>query len=128
MRSRLLSVVCMFCVSLFIGYHLLPTEKLQATPLIVPSTVEVPFPYFNKVEEPSTEEINIQVDLTTKEVSVNGNTDAIINVTTTNEPKPVVRWKTKVVETKVSDGYPYVKSIGHLPDSIKPAFTTYGKQ
>ena len=60
-----------------------------------------------------------EVDLSTLEVSVKGTTDAIVNVKTIGEPKPVIKWRTKIIEKEVASGYPYIKSVGIMPDSIK---------
>lgn len=137
MSIRILSVVSMFIASVFVGYNLLPTEKVQAQTLVIPSPVEIPHLVNiqpNK-KELSTQEIDVQIDLSTKEVSVKGTVDAKVNVTTIGEPKPIVKWKTKVKEVVVKDksGYPYVKSIGQMPDSVKPSpvlnvMNKYGKQ
>lgn len=122
MTVRIVSVVSMFIASIFVGYNLLPTEKVQAQPLVV-SPIEIP--YFNKIqskETMSTPEIDVQVDLSTNEVSVKGTVDAKVNVTTVGEPKPIVKWKTRVKKEVHRDtiGYPYVKSVGHMPTDSKP--------
>ena len=122
MTVRIVSVVSMFIASVFVGYNLLPTEKVQAQPLVV-SPIEMP--YFNKIqpkETMSTPEIDVQVDLSTNEVSVKGTVDAKVNVTTVGEPKPIVKWKTRVKKEVHRDtiGYPYVKSIGRMPTDSKP--------
>ena len=41
-----------------------------------------------------------------------------MNVTTTGELKPVVKWRTKVKE--VNTGFPKVSSIANLPEDVKP--------
>lgn len=122
MTVRIVSVVSMFIASVFVGYNLLPTEKVQAQPLVV-SPIEMP--YFNKIqpkETMSTPEIDVQVDLSTNKVSVKGTVDAKVNVTTVGEPKPIVKWKTRVKKEVHRDtiGYPYVKSVGHMPTDSKP--------
>lgn len=124
MSIRILSVVSMFIASIFIGYNLLPTEQVQAQTLVIPSPVEMPH-MMNiqpKKEELSTPEIDVQIDLSTKEVSVKGTVDAKVNVTTIGEPKPIVKWKTRVKKEVHKDtiGYPYVKSIGRMPTDSKP--------
>lgn len=124
MNIRILSVVSMFIASVFVGYNLLPTEQVQAQTLVIPSPVEIP--YFSNIqpnkEELSTPEIDVQIDLSTKEVSVKGTVDAKVNVTTVGEPKPIVKWRTRVKKEVYKDtiGYPYVKSVGYMSTDSKP--------
>lgn len=134
MNSRMLTVVAMFVASIFVGRQMFATtEVIQAQP-VTPSIVEVPiFPKVNKEEKKSVDEINVEVDLSTMEVSVKGATDAIVNVKTTGEPKPVVKWKTKVIEKQVATGYPKVKSVSRVPESEQPVtpltiVNEYGQQ
>ena len=119
MNNRMLTVVGMFVVSVFIGRQMFATtEVIQAQP-VIPSIVELPnFPKVIKEEKKSVDEINVEVDLSTLEVSVKGTTDAKVNVKTTGEPKPVVKWRTKVKE--VNTGFPKVRSIANLPEDVKP--------
>ena len=77
------------------------------------------FPIVNSEESKSVDKIDVEVDLSTLEVSVKGTTDAIVNVKTIGEPKPIVKWRTKTIEKEVASGYPYIKSVGTMPDSIK---------
>lgn len=120
MNIRVATVVALFIASSIIGYNLVsPTVIVQAAEPVVPTILEMPsFP--RVVEKKSVDEINVEVDLSTLEVSVTGTADAKVNVKTTGTPQPVVKWKTKVIEKKVSDGYPYVKSIGHTPQDAEP--------
>mgnify|MGYP000744669503 CR=1 FL=1 len=120
MNNRMLTVVGMFVVSVFIGRQMFATtEVIQAQP-VMPSIVELPnFPKVIKEEKKSVDEINVEVDLSTLEVSVKGTTDAIVNVKTIGEPKPIVKWRTKTIEKEVASGYPYIKSVGTMPDSVK---------
>lgn len=134
MNSRMLTVVAMFVVSVFVGRQMFATtEVIQAQP-VIPSIVEVPiFPKVNNEEKKSVDEINVEVDLSTMEVSVKGTTDAIVNVKTTGEPKPVVKWKTKVIEKQISTGYPKVKAVSRVSENEKPVtplsiVTEYGQQ
>ena len=122
MNIRVLSVVSMFVVSIIVGRNMFATtEKVQAQP-VMPSIIELPsLSRIVKEEKKSVDEINVEVDLSTLEVSVNGTTDAIINVKTTGEPKPVVKWKTRVVEKNNSIGYPYIKSVSKIPDDELPS-------
>ena len=55
-----------------------------------------------------------------------------MNVKTTGEPKPVVKWRTKVVEKLTSTGYPKVRSISRVSDDESPVtplskVDSYGK-
>lgn len=123
MTVRVLSVVSMFIVSIFIGYNMFnSTEKLQAQTPVVPSYLEMLSISKSKVEErPSVTEIDVSIDLSTKEVTVKGTSDAIVNISTFGEPTPIVKYKTKLKRDTVSTGYPYVNSIGKLnADPISP--------
>ena len=121
MNTRMLTVVGMFAVSVLIGRQMFATtEVIQAQP-VIPSIVELPsFPKVIKEEKKSVDKIDVEVDLSTLNVSVKGTTDAIVNVKTVGEPTPVVKWKTKVIEKENSTGYPYVKSIGRVSDDELP--------
>lgn len=121
MTSRVLSVLIVFFASIFVGWNLIgTTEKVQAQP-VIPSYLELTSmmkPQIKKELSVSIDTINVIVDVNTQEVSVKGTTDAIINVTTTGEIKPIVKWKTKIKE--VNTGFPKVNSIANLPEDIKP--------
>lgn len=123
MNSKVLSIVSMFMASVLIGYNLLPTNTLQAQPPVFPSVIELPSIARTIPQEvkKSVQEIDIEIDLSTNEVSVKGTTDAIVNVKTTNEPKPIVKYKTIVKEIEAkSTGYPYVNSVGKVPEGTAP--------
>lgn len=123
MNIRILSVVSIFIASIFVGYNLLPTEQVQAQTLVIPSPIEIPsITSIQSKKELSTQEIDVQIDLSTKEVSVKGTVDTKVNVTTIGEPKPIVKWKTRVKKEVHTDtiGYPYAKSVGHIPTDSKP--------
>lgn len=121
MTSRVLSVLIVFFASIFVGWNLIgTTEKVQAQP-VIPSYLELTSmmkPQIKKELSVSIDTINVIVDVNTQEVSVKGTTDAIINVTTTGEIKPIVKWKTKIKE--VNTGFPKVNSIANLPEDTKP--------
>lgn len=121
MTSRVLSVLIVFFASIFVGWNLVGiTENVQAQP-VIPSYLELTSimkPQIKKELSVSIDTINVIVDVNTQEVSVKGTTDAIINVTTTGEIKPIVKWKTKIKE--VNTGFPKVNSIANLPEDIKP--------
>ena len=109
MNTRILTVAIMFFISCVIGMNLItPTVIVQAAEPITFSKLELPkFPIQTK--EKSVDEINVEIDLSTKEVQVKSTTDAIVNVTTTGEPKSVVKYK--IVEKEVNTGFPYVKNM-----------------
>lgn len=121
MTSRVLSVLVVFFASIFVGWNLVgTTEKVQAVPAI-PSYLELmSITKPQNVEKPSVsiDTINIAVDVNTQEVSVKGTTDAVVNITTVGEVKPIVKWKTKVKE--VNTGFPKVSSVATLPEDVKP--------
>lgn len=121
MTSRVLSVLVVFLASIFVGWNLIgTTEKVQAQ-LVIPSYLELMSmtkPQIKEKSSVSIDTINIAVDVNTQEVSIKGTTDAVVNVTTTGEVKPVVKWRTKVRE--VNTGFPKVSSIANLPEDVKP--------
>lgn len=121
MTSRVLSVLVVFFASIFVGWNLIgTTEKVQAQP-VIPSYLELMSmtkPQIKEKSSVSIDTINIDVDVNTQEVSIKGTTDAVVNVTTTGEVKPVVKWRTKVKE--VNTGFPKVSSIANLPEDVKP--------
>ena len=121
MTSRVLSVLVVFFASIFVGWNLIgTTEKVQAQP-VIPSQLELMSmtkPQIKEKSSVSIDTINIAVDVNTQEVSIKGTTDAVVNVTTTGEVKPVVKWRTKVKE--VNTGFPKVSSIANLPEDVKP--------
>lgn len=121
MNSRIVSVVLIFFASIYIGWNLVnTTEVVQAQP-VIPSYLELMSMTHSKTEEKRSagiDTINVSVDISTHEVSVNGTTDAIVNVTTTGEVKPIVKYRTKVKE--VNTGFPKVNSIANLPEDVKP--------
>lgn len=121
MNSRIVSVVLMFFASIYIGWNLVnTTEVVQAQP-VIPSYLELMSMTHSKTEEKKSagiDTINVSVDISTHEVSVNGTTDAIVNVTTIGEIKPIVKYRTKVKE--VNTGFPKVSSIANLPEDTKP--------
>lgn len=120
MNIRVLAVIAIFLASVYVGRGLINTETVQAQP-VTPSYLEMLSLTQPKVEETKSESvdtIDIVYNKETQEVSIKGTSDAYVNVTTTGKQKPVVKWKTKIVKEK-GGGYPYVKSIGQIPDSTK---------
>lgn len=123
MNSRILSAVGLFIASIFVGYNILSTvEPVQAQQPVIPSYLELMSMMHSNKEAKSVSKVDtieVSYDVNTQEVSVKGTADAIVNVTTTGELKPVVKWRTKVIEKEAASGYPYIKSVGIMPDSIK---------
>ena len=124
MNGRILSTAILFVASILVGYNLIGTvEPVQAQQPVVPSYLELmSMMHSNSKKEESSESkvdtITVSYDVNTQEVSVRGTTDAIVNVTTTGELKPIVKWRTKVKE--VNNGYPKVRSIARMPEDSKP--------
>lgn len=124
MNGRIMSTAILFVASVLVGYNLIGTvEPIQAQQPVVPSYLELmSMTHSNSKKEESSvskvDTITVSYDVNTQEVSVKGTTDAIVNVTTTGELKPVVKWRTKVKE--VNTGFPKVHSIANLPEDVKP--------
>lgn len=126
MNSRILSTISFFVISLSVGYNLISTvEPAQAQQPVVPSYLELmSMMNSNKEEKQSVSKVDtitVSYDINTQEVSVKGTTDAIVNVTTTGELKPVVKWRTKVKE--VNKGYPLISSMRRTADVPISPFT-----
>lgn len=119
-----MSTTILFVASVLVGYNLIGTvEPIQAQQPVVPSYLELmSMMHSNSKKEESSvskvDTITVSYDVNTQEVSVKGTTDAIVNVTTTGELKPVVKWRTKVKE--VNTGFPKVRSVANLPEDVKP--------
>lgn len=124
MNGRIMSTAILFVASVLVGYNLIGTvEPIQAQQPVVPSYLELmSMMHSNSKKEESSvskvDTITVSYDVNTQEVSVKGTTDAIVNVTTTGELKPVVKWRTKVKE--VNTGFPKVRSVANLPEDVKP--------
>lgn len=133
MNFRIITAVGMFIASCIIGFGLRQTVTVVQAAPVIPSPIEMPkFPITSSEVKKSVEKIDVEVDLSTLEVSVKGTTDAIVNVKTTGEPKPVVKWRTKVVEKLTSTGYPKVRSVSKVSDDESPVtplskVDSYGK-
>lgn len=126
MNSRILSTIGFFAISLLVGYNLISTvEPVQAQQPVVPSYLELmSMMNSNKEEKKSVSKVDtitVSYDVNTQEVSVKGTADAIVNVTTTGELKPVVKWRTKVKE--VNKGYPLISSMRRTADVPISPFT-----
>lgn len=121
MNFRIITAVGMFIASCIIGFGLRQTVTVVQAAPVIPSPIEMPkFPIANNEVKKSVDKIDVEVDLSTLEVSVKGTTDAIVNVKTTGEPKPVVKWRTKVIEKLTSTGYPKVRSVSRVSDDESP--------
>lgn len=121
MNFRIITAVGMFIASCIIGFGLRQTVTVVQAAPVIPSPIEMPkFPIANNEVKKSVDKIDVEVDLSTLEVSVKGTTDAIVNVKTTGEPKPVVKWRTKVIEKLTSTGYPKVRSVSRISDDESP--------
>ena len=124
MNGRIMSTAILFVASVLVGYNLIGTvEPIQAQQPVVPSYLELmSMMHSNSKKEESSvskvDTITVSYDVNTQEVSVKGTTDAIVNVTTAGELKPVVKWRTKVKE--VNTGFPKVRSVANLPEDVKP--------
>lgn len=123
MNGKILSVVSMFMASFVVGYNMLsPTQTIQATPPVYVSPIEL----INsmKIDQP-VEEIDIEVNIETQEVTVTGATgNKKVNVKTIGEIKPdtIVKWRTKTKKEIIKSDYPCVKSISkvNLDDELIP--------
>ena len=94
---------------------------MQAQQPVIPSYLELMSMMHSNKEAKSVSKVDtieVSYDVNTQEVSVKGTADAIVNVTTTGELKPVVKWRTKVKEVNI--GFPKVRSIANLPEDVKP--------
>src|SRR5699024_8159901 len=121
MNFRIITAVVMFIASCIMGFGLRQTVTVVQAAPVIPSPIEMPkFTIASSEVKKSVEKIDVEVDLSTLEVSVKGTTDAIVNVKTTGEPKPVVKWRTKVVEKLTSTGYPKVRSVSKVSDDESP--------
>lgn len=122
MNSRILSTIGFFAISLLVGYNLISTvEPVQAQQPVIPSYLELMSMMHSNKEAKSVSKVDtitVSYDVNTQEVSVKGTADAIVNVTTTGELKPVVKWRTRVKE--VNTGFPKVRSIANMPEDVKP--------
>lgn len=125
MKSRTLTVVAMFVASIFVGYNMFPSiQSVQAAPQLNPLIVEMPqldiTPKDPIPEEPSY--LDVEYNVETQEVTINGNVDAHVNFRTVGEVKPIVKWKTKIKEVPVNTGYPFIKGMTKVTESL-PSLT-----
>lgn len=126
MNGKILSVVSIFIASLVIGYNMLsPTQVVQASPPVFISPVELMSSMNMKTP---VEQIDVEINLETQEVSVNGATgNKVVNVRTTGKAKAdtVVKWRTKVKEKVVRDGFPRVKAMMEVHEEATSPFKEY---
>lgn len=111
MTSRFLSVISIFVLAFIIGTNLLSTESVQAQAVPV-APLELSFVTAPVKQSVSVDTFNVSYDINTREVSVKGSADAIVNVTVTGEIKPVIKYRTIEKNT----GYPYIKSMSKISD------------
>lgn len=121
--NRIIITVALFISSIYIGRNIVSSSTVQASP-VVPNRIELPTLSFNMKKEPVREldTINIVYNKETQEVSIDGKDNTYITVTTVGEQKPIIKWRTKIVEKESDSGYPYVKSIGQMPEDVKPVW------
>lgn len=116
---KFLPLLAVFLLSCVIGANISPTiNTVQASPPVNMCPYEFP-----KVvqDTKSIENIDVTVNIETQEVSVKGAIDAIVNVKTIGEIKPIVKYKTIKQKEIVNKGYPFVKSIVKVNE--KPVFS-----
>ena len=73
------------------------------------------------------EEINVEVNVETQEVTVKGTTgNQNVKVTVTGEIKPdtIVKWRTKTKKEVINTGYPRLKNISKVTE--EPTSPNYG--
>lgn len=121
MKSKILTVTGMFLASVLIGYNMFPSiQSVQAAPPLTPLVLEMPQLVLTSPDpvskEPST--INVEYNVETQELTVNGNTDAHVNFRAVGEIKPIVKWKTKIKEVPVETGYPFIKGMTKVTESL----------
>lgn len=111
MTSRFLSVISIFVLAFIIGTNLLSTESVQAQAVPV-APLELSFVTAPVKQSVSVDTFNVSYDINTREVSVKGSADAIVNVTVTGEVKPAIKYRTVEKNT----GYPYIRSMSKISD------------
>lgn len=125
MNRKVLSIVSMFVASFLVGYTLLPsTQPIQANTPVFVSPIELAS--MMKMERP-VEEINVEVNVETQEVTVKGTTgNQNVKVTVTGEIKPdtIVKWRTKTKKKVINTGYPRLKNISKVTE--EPTSPNYG--
>ncbi len=128
MKYRNLVIASTFLLSVAIGRHMFPVvEDVQAKP---PELVYLSTPIsedLKKIMSPKTvDTIDVNIDLATNYIAVKGTKDAVVNVTTVNEPP--TKWRTKVVEKPVTDN-PYAKRVAnrYLKQLMEPRKETFAQ-
>lgn len=126
MVRKIILVGVMFVTSIWIGTTLIPEHVIAQTQASPPMELNVP-----KILQPpqETQSIDIAIDLTTKDVTINGTQNAKVNVRMFNEPEPVVRTVVKYKDRVVNQGYPHTKVMDNYIKSItgEPILNLDGK-
>lgn len=115
MVRKILIVSAMFLTSIWIGTTLIPEQVIAQTQASPPMELNIP-----KILQPPQESqsIDVAIDLTTKDVTINGTQNAKVNVRMFNEPEPVVRTVVKYKDRVVNQGYPHTKVMDNYIKSI----------
>lgn len=115
MVRKILLVGVMFITSIWIGTTLIPEQVIAQTQASPPKELNIP-----KILQPpqETQSIDVAIDLTTKDVTINGTQNAKVNVRMFNEPEPVVRTVVKYKDRVVNQGYPHTKVMDNYIKSI----------
>ena len=115
MVRKILLVGVMFVTSIWIGTTLIPEQVIAQTQASPPKELNIP-----KILQPpqETQSIDVAIDLTTKDVTINGTQNAKVNVHMFNEPEPVVRTVIKYKDRVVNQGYPHTKVMDNYIKSI----------
>lgn len=115
MVRKILLVGVMFITSIWIGTTLIPEQVIAQTQASPPKELNIP-----KILQPpqETQSIDVAIDLTTKDVTINGTQNAKVNVRMFNEPEPVVRTVVKYKDKVVNQGYPHTKVMDNYIKSI----------
>lgn len=105
----------MFLTSIWIGTTLISEQVIAQTQASPPMELNIP-----KILQPPQESqsIDVAIDLTTKDVTINGTQNAKVNVRMFNEPEPVVRTVVKYKDRVVNQGYPHTKVMDNYIKSI----------
>lgn len=115
MVRKILIVGAMFLTSIWIGTTLIPEQVIAQTQASPPMELNIP-----KILQPPQESqsIDVAIDLTTKDVTINGTQNAKVNVRMFNEPEPVIRTVIKYKDRVVNQGYPHTKVMDNYIKSI----------
>lgn len=115
MVRKILIVSAMFLTSIWIGTTLIPEQVVAQAKSSPPMELNIP-----KILQPPQESqsIDVAIDLTTKDVTINGTQNAKVNVRMFNEPEPVVKTVIKYKDKVINKGYPHTKVMDNYIKSI----------